>query len=87
MKTARRTEAQLEESLVSLFADRPELYGFSLALDGALVRAHVGIFPAARPEDLERICEDIRAALDEVLAERPEARQLLAGRTFARVLH
>lgn len=87
MKAARRTEAQLEDTLVALFADRPELCGFTLAVDGALVASNVGVFPAGRPEDLKLLCEEIRATLDEVMDERPEARSLLAGRTFARCLH
>ena len=87
MRSARRTEAQLEETLVALFAERPELCGFSIALDGALVASNVGLFPSGNPEDLKLVCEEIRATLDEVLDEQPEARRLLAGRTFARRLH
>lgn len=87
MKSARRTAVQLEDTLVTLFAERPELCGFTLALDGKLVAANVGVFPAARPEDVNLLCEEIRATLEEVMDERPEARSLLAGRTFARRLH
>jgi hypothetical protein len=86
MKTTRRTEAQLEESIVSIFADCPELCGFTVARDG-LVLSDVGVYPTGRPEELKRICEEIRAALVEVMDERPDAKALLAGRTFARALH
>lgn len=88
MKAARRTAvAQVEESLVSLFVDRPELCGFTVALDGALVASNVGLWPAPRPEEAKRICDEIRAALDDMVDGAPEARALLAGRTFARRLH
>lgn len=87
MSTARRTEAQLEDSLVALFADRPELCGFTLALDGALVASNVGVFPSTSAEGLKVLCDEIRATLEELMDERPEARSLLAGRTFARRLH
>jgi hypothetical protein len=33
------------------------------------------------------ICEEIRETLVELIDERPEARLLLSGRTFARALH
>jgi hypothetical protein len=82
----RLTEAELEESIVSLFTDRPELCGFTVGREG-LVLADVGVYPAAGAEDLKLLCEEISASLLEVVGQRPEARQLLAGRTFARALH
>jgi hypothetical protein len=87
MKNATRTEVKLEESIVSLFVERPELCGFTVTVEGGLVLSDVGIYPAGRPEELRLICEEIRAALVEVIEQAPEARDLLAGRTFARSLH
>jgi len=87
MKSTRQTEVALEESIVSLFTDRPELCGFTVLLEGGLVLSEVGVFPAAKPEDMRVICDEIRATLAEVVDERPDARELLAGRTFARALH
>ena len=83
----RMTEAELEESIVSLFTDRPELCGFTVKLEPELSLVDVGVFPCTGSEDIQRLCEDIRAALLEVVEERPYARELLAGRTFARALH
>jgi len=82
-----RAEARLEESLVALFSDRPELCGFTVASDGALLAADIGVYPPPDAEGLKLLCEDIRAALREVVDERPEAAELLAGRTFARSVH
>ena len=91
MKTTRQTEVAVEESIVSLFADRPELCGFTVLLDGSLPLqmrlSEVGVWPAANPEELRVLCEEIRATLAEVVDERPDARELIAGRTFARSLH
>jgi hypothetical protein len=87
MTNAHRAQAELEESLVSLFAGRPELCGFTVALDGALILSDVGVFPPGSPEDVKLLCEEIRYALAELMDTQPEARRLLAGRTFARILH
>ncbi len=87
MKSTRQTAAEIEESLVSLFAGRPELHGFTVATEGGIVLSHVGIFPTPSADEARRICEEIQATLAEVVDERPEARALLAGRTFARSLH
>ncbi|MGE5639703.1 MAG: hypothetical protein ACM30H_06370 [Clostridia bacterium] len=87
MRNARRTEAEIEETLVALFAERPELCGFTIALDGALVAANVGLYPPPAADQAREICAEIRATLDEVMEASPAARQLLAGRTFARRLH
>jgi hypothetical protein len=87
MKATRLIEAALEESIVGLFTDRPELCGFTVLEEGGLVLSEVGVFPAAAPEELRILCEEIRATLAEVVDESPEARVLLAGRTFARTLH
>ena len=84
---SRRAQAELEETLVTLFADCPELCGFTVAPDGALVTANVGVYPLPGPREEREICEAIRATLDEVMEQSPAARRLLAGRTFARRLH
>ena len=91
MKTIRLIEAAVEESIVSLFTDRPELCGFTVHLEGGATAemrlSEVGVWPAANDEELRALCDEIRATLAEVVDERPEAREILAGRTFARALH
>ena len=95
----RHTEAQLEESIVSLFGGFPSLCGFSVqerpgraadgsaTLDNGLYLTEVGLYPAPAIEEAKLICEEIRITLLELLQERPEAHQLLRGRTFARTVH
>ena len=47
----------------------------------------VGISPRLSIEQYGEIFQDITATLSELLEERPEAGELLRGRTFARTLH
>jgi hypothetical protein len=82
-----RIVTSIEDSLVALFAGRPELYGFTVKLDGELVLCDIGLWPQQRTESVSLICEEIRATLLALLEEEPGARRLLAGRTFARALH
>jgi hypothetical protein len=82
----RITAAELEESIVMLFTERPELCGFTIRQEG-LVLSDVGLWPLPGPEELKLVCEEIHETLLELVEVRPEARQLLAGRTFARALH
>jgi hypothetical protein len=92
----RHTEAQLEASILSLFGGFPSLCGFSVqersegsaaTLEGGLYLAAVGLYPLPGVDETKLIYEEIRLTLIELLDERPEARALLSGRTFARALH
>ncbi len=91
MKTASvpqsRIVSRIEDSIGSLFADCPELCGFTVRLDGELVLSDVGLWPQQRAENVKLICEEIRGTLLSLIEEQPETRRLLAGRTFARALH
>lgn len=78
---------QLENSIVSLFAGCPELCGFTVKLDGELMLSDVGLYPPLASGEVAQICEEIRDTLLTIIDEQPEARRLLAGRTFARALH
>jgi hypothetical protein len=92
-------EMRLEESIVSLFQDLPALCGFavrdragqpdggSAVLNGGLFLTDIGLYPQPAVEVAKLICEEIRETLVELIDERPEARLLLSGRTFARALH
>jgi hypothetical protein len=89
--------AQIE----SLFLRHPSLCGFSVhGLDEvpdncprssnngeALYIGEIGIAPSLGAEQRGEIFHEIAAALAELLAEDPEAGELLRNRTFARVLH
>jgi hypothetical protein len=90
----------LPVQIESLFQRFPALCGFSVhgldevpddcprSGDGAeLFVGEIGIAPALGVEQHGEILGEIVAALAELLAEDPEANEILRGRTFARVLH
>ena len=91
--------AQLDASVESLFDRFSVLHGFSVqdrpgvlgvgvpAQVGDLYLADLGLYPALDVEDARIICEEIRDTLVELMDEQPQARELLSGRTFARVFH
>ena len=79
---------QVEQQLQLLFSRCPELSGFSVRGDAdELFVSDVGIAPRLSPEQYGEIYQDIALTLSELLEERPEAGDLLRGRTFARTLH
>jgi hypothetical protein len=95
-----RYEADLGASINALFLRCPTLRGFAvrgaarLSRDGfALQRASglfvtdVSIYPLCGLDTAVTFCDEIVAALTELIDECPEARELLQERTFARVLH
>ena len=80
-----RAEAVAERHLAELFARMPMLCGFSLRHDLEVTDVAVYTWPGyAAGEDLYR---DLMQALAELADERPEAVELMRGRTFARALH
>lgn len=95
----RHVEAQLEASVDALFGRFSVLHGFSVqdrpgvlgvgvpAAHGALYLAELGLYPQLGVEDTQLIYEEIRDTLLELMDERPEAHELLLGRTFARSFH
>lgn len=84
----RGADKDLAARLDLLFAHCPALSGFAVRVeDGELLLTDVGISPPLGAEHYDEIFERIAAALAELLDERPEAAELLRGRTFARTLH
>ena len=80
--------SQIEQRLELLFSRCPELSGFSVRGDAdELFVSDVGIAPRLSAEQYGEIYQDIAVTLSELLEERPEAGELLRGRTFARTLH
>lgn len=69
----------------TLFQRYPALCGFSVKDD--LSFADVACHPALPSDDAMILNEDISAALHELVDERPEAAELLRGRTLARTFH
>ena len=88
MSIQHQVVSQVEQQLQLLFSRCPELSGFSVRGDADdLVVSDVGITPRLSAEQYGEIYQDIAATLSELLEERPEAGELLRGRTFARTLH
>ena len=85
MRNSRQAQAQVEESIFSLFKDIPSLCGFTVT--GTFEPAELSLYPAPAAEEAKLIHEEIRDTLTQLLDERPEARNLVSGRTFARALH
>jgi hypothetical protein len=80
-----RTEALVEQHLLALFRRMPMLCGFALREDLEVTEISVYTWPGyTAGEDLYR---DLMAALAELAEERPEAIEVIRGRTFARAFH
>jgi hypothetical protein len=84
----------------SIFDRCPALHGFtvqdssalpeelrSLALEKELVVTDIGVYPFINAEQCETIYNEIAVALLDFMYERPAAKDVLRGRTFARTLH
>jgi hypothetical protein len=85
---AMEMHAELERQVQSIFAQCPELWGFSVrGENGELFVSDVGIAPRLSAEQYGAIFQHIATTLAEFLDERPEATDWLRGRTFARTLH
>jgi hypothetical protein len=69
----------------TLFQRYPALCGFSVKED--LSFSNVACHPALVGDEAQILCEEISAALSELVEERPEAAELLRGRTLARMFH
>jgi hypothetical protein len=75
----------IDASIAALFRRCPELSGFSVQ-DAKTLRV-VEVARDAGYGDVDELREEVVEALFELLDERPEAHELLRGRTFARTLH
>jgi hypothetical protein len=93
-------EEDLAKRIARLFERCPALHGFTVldrslvpggtrvaALERGLFVAGIGIYPEPAPEQCERIYDEISVALLDFMLQRPEAREVLRGRTFARAFH
>jgi hypothetical protein len=88
MSIRQQVVSQVEQQLLLLFSRCPELSGFSVRGEADdLIVSDVGITPRLSSEQYGEIYQEIAATLSELLEERPEAGELLRGRTFARTLH
>ena len=76
---------EVNDMMSTLFQRYPALCGFSVKED--LSFSNVACHPALVGDEAQILCEEISAALDELIEERPEAAELLRGRTLARIFH
>ena len=76
---------EVNDVMSTLFQRYPALCGFSVKDD--LCLSNVACHPALAGDEAEILCEEILAALHDLLEERPEAAELLRGRTLARSFH
>lgn len=80
-----RSEAVLEKHLADLFRRQPMLAGFTLREDLEVSDVAVHSWPGHVAG--EELYKDLMVALTDLAEERPEAIELLRGRTFARAFH
>lgn len=85
---------EVEATMEALFRRLPALCGFSVQEMRALpsderevVFAEVAIQPWAGCRPSQELLSELADALLDLVDERPEASELLAGRTFAPVIH
>ena len=76
---------EVQAAMSTLFQRYPTLCGFSLKDD--LSFTDIACHPAMANDEAMVLAEEISAALHDLLDERPEAAELLRGRTLARTFH
>ena len=93
-------EEDLATRVGAIFDRCPQLFGFTvqdssalpeelraIALERELVVSDIGVYPYLNADQCEQIYNEIAVALLDFLFERPSAKDVLRGRTFARTLH
>lgn len=80
-----RAEAIVARHVLALFERIPALCGFSVRHDLGGIDVSVCTWPGHDAED--DLYEELMQALNDIAEERPDAVQLLRGRTFARAIH
>ena len=77
--------AEVSNVVEGLFRRHPALCGFAVRED--LSFSNVSCHPALHGMEATELLDEISEALCELLEERPEAAEVLRGRTLARVFH
>jgi hypothetical protein len=93
-------EGQVEARLRAVFGRRPELHRFVIqdkaglpdhidraSLDGELFITQITLYPRRGTKQYDEVYAEIARAITQVVAELPEARHLLPGKTFVRAIH
>lgn len=76
---------EVQDLVNMLFQRYPTLCGFSVKDDMSF--SNLACHPALGGDEAELLCEEISQALHDLMEERPEAAELLRGRTLARTFH
>ena len=76
---------EVQDLVNMVFQRYPTLCGFSVREDMSF--SNLACYPAIAGDAAELLCEELSAALAELLDERPEIAELLRGRTLARTFH
>lgn len=76
---------EVQDLVNTLFQRYPTLCGFSVKDDMSF--SNLACHPALGGDEAELLCEEISQALHDLMEERPEAAELLRGRTLARTFH
>lgn len=76
---------EVSNTVEALFRRHPALCGFSVRDD--LSFSNVSCHPALHGAQASELIDEITEALHDLLEERPEAADVLRGRTLARVFH
>jgi hypothetical protein len=76
---------EVHEAVSTLFQRNPALCGFSVKED--LSFTNVACHPVLLGDEAQILVEEISAVLSDLVEERPEAAELLRGRTLARIFH
>jgi hypothetical protein len=76
---------EVQDVVNTLFQRYPTLCGFAVKDDMSF--SNVACHPALAGYEADMLCEEISSTLHELMEERPEAAELLRGRTLARTFH
>jgi hypothetical protein len=79
------SQAVVEAHITAIFQRMPMLSGFSLRDDLEVTDIAISTWPAHTAE--QGLYEDLLQALADLAEERPDAVEVLRGRTFARAFH
>ncbi len=95
-----RAEAEVGMHIKALFRRCPALAGFAIKdlaqfhdnneqddEETQLVVTDIALLTPLSPEEIDKVCKLVSATMCDVLSERPDAIELLRGRTFARTFH
>jgi hypothetical protein len=80
-----RSHAVVETHIAAIFQRMPMLSGFSLSHDLEVTDIDISTWPGCTAG--QELYEDLMQALADLAEERPDAVEVLRGRTFARAFH